>query len=219
MSNFNQYACWQNHPLLNLDGLEIMGGSCTRLSSSDLKGYDIFIGFDQGMRFPVQANPAWLGGTSLESVLFTILDGGVPKSKELFDQLITYLLKARDTKQKVYMGCIGGHGRTGLVLAVLVKEILGEEDAITWVRKNYCQRAVETTAQVEWLNKHYTIKKVAQSKKHLRGGHDFSINPQFGALTNLTSYGGSASATSRKKDTRYPHTHYAHSITKGLIKV
>jgi len=52
---------------------------------------------------------------------------------------------------RVEVGCIGGHGRTGTVLACLA--VLGGvpgKDAVEWVRTNYCRKAVETARQ-EWF--------------------------------------------------------------------
>jgi hypothetical protein len=50
--------------------------------------------------------------------------------------------------RRVEVGCLGGHGRTGTALAVLA--VLGghpAEEAVAWVRANYCRQAVETPEQ------------------------------------------------------------------------
>ena len=50
--------------------------------------------------------------------------------------------------QRVEVGCLGGHGRTGTALAVLA--VLGghpPDEAVAWVRANYCPEAVETAEQ------------------------------------------------------------------------
>ena len=40
----------------------------------------------------------------------------------------------------------------------------GETDAITYVRTHYCPKAVESTAQIDFLHKHFGIKKQKGSK-------------------------------------------------------
>jgi protein-tyrosine phosphatase len=50
--------------------------------------------------------------------------------------------------ERVEIGCLGGHGRTGTALAALA--VLGghpADDAVAWVRASYCARAVETPEQ------------------------------------------------------------------------
>ncbi|HMG44974.1 MAG TPA: protein-tyrosine phosphatase family protein [Acidimicrobiales bacterium] len=50
--------------------------------------------------------------------------------------------------EQVEVGCLGGHGRTGTALAALA--VLGShppDEAVAWVRANYCADAVETDEQ------------------------------------------------------------------------
>lgn len=53
--------------------------------------------------------------------------------------------------KKVETGCIGGHGRTGTFLALLVMMTsdLDPEDAMQWVWDHYCKEAIEGAEQ-EW---------------------------------------------------------------------
>jgi hypothetical protein len=59
--------------------------------------------------------------------------------------------------QRVEVGCMGGHGRTGTFLAcaaLLADPNLTPEGAIAWVRANYCTKAVEDASQhhfVAWF--------------------------------------------------------------------
>jgi protein-tyrosine phosphatase len=52
------------------------------------------------------------------------------------------------TGQHVEVGCVGGHGRTGTALACLAA-LSGKpaQEAVAWVRTNYCSKAVETPEQ------------------------------------------------------------------------
>ncbi len=154
--------CADNHPPLPIlvDGkvYEIHGGSSTRKAPPE--DVEVFIGFDHGMvqtdrRFP------WDPRTEF---LYPITDMGVPPDLASFEKLLDYLAKEVMAQRKVFIGCIGGHGRTGLVLAALVQRMTGEEDAITFVRNHYCKKVVESEKQVDWLHKHFGIKKVQGSK-------------------------------------------------------
>ena len=79
-------------------------------------------------------------------------DFGVPVDlDELRDQLRTVLARA-EAKDVVEIGCLGAHGRTGTALACLaVLDGIDAGVAVDWVRENYCERAVETPGQAEFV--------------------------------------------------------------------
>lgn len=53
---------------------------------------------------------------------------------------------------KVVVFCIGGHGRTGTALAsMLVAKGYGAQQAIDFVRKNHCSKAIETETQERYI--------------------------------------------------------------------
>jgi hypothetical protein len=51
----------------------------------------------------------------------------------------------------VYVGCMGGIGRTGLFLALLDKVLAGDGDPIANVRGAYMRHAVETPDQIDYV--------------------------------------------------------------------
>ncbi len=63
----------------------------------------------------------------------------------------------------ILIHCMGGHGRTGTALAAIIHAALAyktaraldcsliQGDPIIWLRKNYCNKSVETKQQIEWL--------------------------------------------------------------------
>jgi protein-tyrosine phosphatase len=55
--------------------------------------------------------------------------------------------------QRVEIGCLGGHGRTGTALACLAV-LSGEpaNQAVAWVRTNYCSNAIETPEQAAFVS-------------------------------------------------------------------
>lgn len=147
--------CHHSHPPLpiTVDGTTytLTGGTGNSKPKSNV---DIFIGFDHGMvktdrRFP------WTEGWEIH---FPILDMGIPPVAKDFKDLIAWLEEKILEGYKVHMGCIGGHGRTGLVMSALVTQMTGEKDSIAYVRKHYCKKAVESAEQVTWLKKHFGIK-------------------------------------------------------------
>jgi hypothetical protein len=116
----------------------------------------VYVGLDDIMLGESSLYP-W---TDKEGVLFPIPDMKTPNDFEQFDNLINWIQDKVEEGKTVHVGCLGGHGRTGMVLSALVFKMMGIEDAITYVRENYCEEAVETLGQTQWLNAHYGIKKV-----------------------------------------------------------
>lgn len=160
--------CFESHQALKVGDFEVFGGSCI---DPIVKDADIYIGFDSGMRL---TNASYPWNASKVEVLFYIADGTAPTQADEFKKMVVWAAEQITLGKKVHAGCIGGHGRTGTFLAALVAYMTGNEDAITYVRENYCKKAVESTSQVDFLHKHYGIKKVAGSKAHLYGGHSKS---------------------------------------------
>lgn len=81
-----------------------------------------------------------------------ILDFDVPDIRVyglIESQLPELVIEA--TKNKfVYFGCMGGTGRTGLVLALIAKAC-GEKDPVAYVREHYRPHAVETNDQKSYV--------------------------------------------------------------------
>jgi hypothetical protein len=75
-------------------------------------------------------------------------DFGVPEKTVAVRQSLMAVLDRAHSGQRVEVGCQGGHGRTGTALACLaVLSGHPPEDAVNWVRANYCSDAVETPEQ------------------------------------------------------------------------
>jgi len=175
--------CHTTHMPMKFGKGELLGASC----SSPRKGYDIYIGLCYSMIYKFQTAP-WetTKKVSVVEAEFLITDGGVPKSPVKFKKMIKWICTQLQEGKKVHVGCIGGHGRTGLVVAAVKNMMDGEKDAITWVRKHYCKRAVETQIQVKFLNKHFGIKKVKGSRIDL-------FSSVKGAVTGRFSMNGKGS--------------------------
>ena len=79
-------------------------------------------------------------------------DFGVPEDLDVLRRALTDLLDRARNGERVEVGCLGGHGRTGTALACLaVLTGTPANDAVAWVRTNYCDKAVETDAQEQFV--------------------------------------------------------------------
>src|SRR5690606_7205956 len=79
-------------------------------------------------------------------------DFGVPADPErAAHQIVSAFERARQGEH-VEVGCLGGIGRTGTVLACMavIAGVPGN-DAISWVRQHYLANAVEPRGQADWI--------------------------------------------------------------------
>ena len=116
---------------------------------------DIYVALQSGSM--VKTPYPWEEGSPIIQVQFSIPDMGVPRSVPDFKAMIDWLCNQLQEDKKIHVGCIGGHGRTGMVLAAIIAKATGEKDAIQFVRKNYCPKAVESDEQVLFLMKHFGV--------------------------------------------------------------
>jgi hypothetical protein len=171
--------CYMSYPPIQLGAGVVYGGNCATPKITDANiyvGLDSWMNFQGGGKFPWSAKEE-KGGPEHE-FCFRISDGYEPDDPEEFISMIDWLAEQLNLGKKVHVGCMGGHGRTGMVLAALVKVMNNEEDAITWVRKNYCKKVVETKVQVNFLHQYFGIKKVGGSHKHIQTSGMTYSNPQ-----------------------------------------
>jgi len=75
-------------------------------------------------------------------------DFGLPYDADAVRCSLAALLQRARSGERVEVGCLGGHGRTGTALACLAV-LSGHPagDAVNWVRAHYCPEAVETAEQ------------------------------------------------------------------------
>ncbi len=110
-------------------------------------------------------------------------DGGIIDDA-LLDWVVQFIIKRLNLGQEVEIGCMGGHGRTGTLLACVLgsMENIHASKAIKEVRKRYCEKAVETRKQVKLVGTYL-------------GGSVKGVEPTRGYGGNVTvyspgSYGG-----------------------------
>ena len=75
-------------------------------------------------------------------------DFGLPDDPFVVHRSLSAFRNRARSGERVEVGCLGGHGRTGTALACLAV-LAGHPagDAVNWVRAHYCSRAVETPEQ------------------------------------------------------------------------
>ena len=160
-SKVASYAkCSDSHPSLKIGKYTLVGGAC----SYPIGGpYDIEIALDHGGN---GGGPVW-PWENRTYVYFPISDMQVPKNIQGFKDMIEWTAKQIKVGKKVHVGCIGGHGRTGMFLAALYAHMMPKDagNAIQYVRKNYCEKAVETAEQVKFLVKEFGVGKVKGYKE------------------------------------------------------
>jgi protein-tyrosine phosphatase len=75
-------------------------------------------------------------------------DFGIPDDAAQLAGGLRSLLDRARIGERVEVGCLGGHGRTGTALACLaILDGCRPGEAISWVRAHYCTDAVETVQQ------------------------------------------------------------------------
>lgn len=144
-------ACHETHPDLFIGGGRLLGGNCRNHERH--KGVNLYVALDYSM-----AHPKFdIGVAPSNCVYYPIENMKIPKVPAKFIALIDYLVGMLAVGATVHVGCIGGHGRTGLVIASIVArlKITPDNNAIGWTREHYCKRAIETKAQENFVVVHF----------------------------------------------------------------
>ena len=119
----------------------------TRVRASPLADRDEH---SAGRDFGLYMDPRWNRTWPAEIIDWP--DFGLPPDgARAASQIRAAFSRAKDG-QLVEVGCLGGLGRTGTVLACMAV-LAGVEtpDAVSWVRENYHSSAVETPEQDSWV--------------------------------------------------------------------
>jgi len=142
--NYNYKKCTHKHDEIKLyDGTPIYCSS-VRDKSTDLKSPDFGLYADSSWR------PLW------RNEFITWPDYGIPTHEELgLTQIYEAFFRAQNGAM-VEIGCIGGHGRTGTILAIMyiasAEGKVNGKEAFDFVKKNYCEHAIESDIQEWYIN-------------------------------------------------------------------
>jgi Swiss Army Knife protein, DSP-PTPase phosphatase domain len=103
---------------------------------------------DFGLYLDPQWTPHW------PAVLLDWPDFGVPADRAAADREIRGAFARARAGERVEVACIGGHGRTGTVLACMaILAGVPPHEAVEWVRSRYCRRAVQEPSQQYWIDR------------------------------------------------------------------
>lgn len=167
--------CWESHPKIPIHKGMFTGGACGYPQPDN----NLYVGLDShSMNVPIGL--PWHIGNPI-SVNFPIQDMHAPDNPAEFVELIDWLIKEFKNGAKIQVGCIGGHGRTGTVLAALVAKAGISDDPIKWARENYCTSAVESKEQVDFLIKYFDCKEAEPTKSY----HSYGFSGSYSTSKNL----------------------------------
>ena len=105
---------------------------------------------DPERMYGLYLDPRW--EPSWPATLIDWEDFGLPEKPELAAQQIADAFGRARQGELVEVGCLGGSGRTGTVLACMaVLAGVPDAEAVAWVRAEYRPEAVETVEQEAWV--------------------------------------------------------------------
>lgn len=103
--------------------------------------------------FGLYADSMWLTYAKWRNEFISWPDGQIPRDKDVALVQIEDALKRAQKGEDIDLGCIGAHGRTGTILAIMylivTKGKKTPEECMKFVWENYCEHAIETKIQ-EW---------------------------------------------------------------------
>lgn len=102
-----------------------------------------------------------------------------PFSKEILTRALPNILRDIEDGKPLYIGCMGGVGRTGTLLSILVAQhpAFTGETAIEYIRGVYRSGAVETVAQKQQVNEFAHAARIAALAAKM-GAQDFAEERQ-----------------------------------------
>ena len=120
-------------------------------------------GRDFGLYLDPRWNPTW------PAEVVDWPDFGLPTDGARAAAQIRDAFSRARSGQVVEIGCAGGLGRTGTVLACMaVLAGVPEAGAVSWVRQNYRAGAIETADQERWIS--WFAEEARSRRRRLRAG-------------------------------------------------
>lgn len=116
-----------------------------------------------------QARLSW---DAREVCIYPMVDGSDPGNLREFCRAGEWVIDTLNDGRTVDVGCIGGHGRTGTMLAtILVLQGVEAHEARNRVWDDYCEEAIETVTQINFIQRVY-------NHRHGLPLHNGIVNPQ-----------------------------------------
>lgn len=138
--------------------------------------YDGFADFAKGQKDPfgVCVREELIDKLQINAHL-PIVDFQVPRADQRaqVETVMKAALVASLAGRNVYVGCMGGWGRTGLFLGLLAKAA-GVEDPVAYVRKHYAAKAIETQRQ-EIFIRDFDVTEITRWLRRTAWKHRFGL--------------------------------------------
>lgn len=113
----------------------------------------------QGSLFPFVSaglDVPWAPARDTQAVILPWPDYGVPDNTDYMPDMIRWMLDLLGSGKSMEVACMGGHGRTGTLLAMLlVAQGLTPGEAIREARARHCKSAVESAKQCDYIAQFY----------------------------------------------------------------
>lgn len=133
-----------------------------------------------------------------------IPDFNIPNwDKSLWKPLAKDIVHILKSGRDVLVACAGGHGRTGVaisILAYLIDPALVGNSPITWLRKIYCKKVVESQKQIDYI---YEVLELGESPKALKPAKTVTVS----SPASSTGWGSASPGYSYKEGyfKNFPH--------------
>ena len=158
--------------------------------SKDLKDVNIFL-LDTYLPWGCYSN-CFVDGKRLHDIIyFPIDDRDIPVDVDDFYRVLKFAIKKLNAGKSVGISCFGGHGRTGMVLAILYGIFHKEEkDPIAAIRKMGCDKWVESFKQAAFVYAVLGIDMPFESlyKEYEKGGYSYGSSTAYHGATGFGWY-------------------------------
>jgi len=146
--------CEHNDKALYIKGKPVLrgfAGSQHDKHLDALPGTHVFLDASYLPRM-LYSNKGYPSSWKKDVIFYPIDDQGVPEDMDEFKYLIQLLIGRLRRGKQVNISCIGGHGRTGLLLAILYGLQTKSTTPIEDIRQEYCSKAVESYKQKQFIH-------------------------------------------------------------------
>jgi hypothetical protein len=130
---------------IHRDAVVLLDGTTIWAVSFNDRPYERDTEPDYGIYLDEQWDPPWPHET------IDWQNFGLPRDPERMKESLDRALARARSGQRVEIGCLGAHGRTGTAVGYLALQTGLDEDPVDWVRRVYCRNAVETEVQMVFL--------------------------------------------------------------------
>lgn len=150
-------------PVALEDGLTIFASAArdAKTLSKDVDtevdfGVYLYSGWEPSLMVSPGIEVPWQQEWPYKGVFLDWTDYRAPDDDLPIYDVVRWTLDQMQEGAKVETGCLGGHGRTGTFIALLlVAQGVTPPDAVDRVRKDHCEHAIESVSQVEFVREFY----------------------------------------------------------------